>query len=209
MIASVGFRLRHFLKLFILYWSIVDSPAVQETQVWSLGQEDPLEKGIPTPVFLPGASHGQRSLAGYCLWGHQELDTTEQLTHTHTELINHIVLVSSEWQSDSVIYIHASILFQIVFPIRLLQNIEQSSLSCTVGTCQTSLSFESQLCQLLAMVPLDDIPNSCFIHKVRIIPDSLSWFQELNKIMHWLFSVNMYLLIVPRLAQIKTHFYHH
>ena len=34
----------------------------------------------PTPVFLPGESHGQRSLEGYSPWGHKELDTTE---HTH------------------------------------------------------------------------------------------------------------------------------
>ena len=40
-------------------------PTIQETQVRSLGQEDPLEKGMATtPVFLPGKSHGQRSLAG-------------------------------------------------------------------------------------------------------------------------------------------------
>ena len=39
---------------------------VQETQVRFLDQEDPLEKEMqPTPVFLPGESHGQRSLAGY------------------------------------------------------------------------------------------------------------------------------------------------
>ena len=31
----------------------------------------------PTPVFLPGESHGQRSLAGYSLWGCKELDMTE------------------------------------------------------------------------------------------------------------------------------------
>ena len=31
----------------------------------TLGQEDPLEEGMETPVFLPGESHGQRSLAGY------------------------------------------------------------------------------------------------------------------------------------------------
>ena len=43
---------------------------MQETQVRSLGQEDPLE-GIPrrasqpTPGFLPGESYGQRSLVGY------------------------------------------------------------------------------------------------------------------------------------------------
>ena len=40
------------------------------------------------PVFLPGKSHGQTSLAGYSLWGHKELDTTKQLTlslHFHRE----------------------------------------------------------------------------------------------------------------------------
>ena len=31
----------------------------------------------PTPVFLPGEFHGQRSLAGYGLWGHKESDMTE------------------------------------------------------------------------------------------------------------------------------------
>ena len=36
-------------------------------------------KWQPIPVFLPGKSHGQRSLAGYSLWSLKELDTTEQL----------------------------------------------------------------------------------------------------------------------------------
>ena len=31
----------------------------------------------PTPVFLPGEFHGQRSLAGYCPWGCKESDMTE------------------------------------------------------------------------------------------------------------------------------------
>ena len=31
----------------------------------------------PIPVFLPGKSHGQRSLAGYSPWGRKELDTAE------------------------------------------------------------------------------------------------------------------------------------
>ena len=34
-------------------------------------------KWQPTPVFLPGESYGQRSLAGYSPWGHKELDMTE------------------------------------------------------------------------------------------------------------------------------------
>ena len=33
----------------------------------------------PNPVFLPGKSHGQRSLAGYRPWGRKESDMTEQL----------------------------------------------------------------------------------------------------------------------------------
>ena len=36
-------------------------------------------KWQPTPVFLPGESHGLRSLVGYSPWGHQESDTTERL----------------------------------------------------------------------------------------------------------------------------------
>jgi len=55
---------------------------MQETTVPSLGQEGPLEEGIATtPVFLPGKSRGQRSLAGYSPWGCIESDPTE---HTHT-----------------------------------------------------------------------------------------------------------------------------
>ena len=50
-------------------------------------------------------------------------------------MINNVVLVSGVQQSDSVIHIHISILFQILFPFRLLQNIEQSSLCYAVGPC--------------------------------------------------------------------------
>ena len=70
-------------------------PAMQETGVQFLGWEDPLEKGMAThyriiyffieaqllyqitSVFLPKEFHGQRILAGYNPWGHQELETTE------------------------------------------------------------------------------------------------------------------------------------
>ena len=53
-------------------------PAMQETRIQFLGQEDPLEEAWqPTPVFLPGESHGQSCLVGYSPWGHKESDTTE------------------------------------------------------------------------------------------------------------------------------------
>ena len=39
----------------------------------------------PTPLFLPGKSHGRKSLMGYSLWGCKELDMTEH-THIHHSL---------------------------------------------------------------------------------------------------------------------------
>ena len=50
------------------------------------GWEDALEEGMAAHSSIPAwRIHGQRSLAGYCLWGHKELDTTEVTLHTHTE----------------------------------------------------------------------------------------------------------------------------
>ena len=59
---------------------VKNPPAMQETWVQSMGWEDPLDF-IPTPVFLPGESHGQRSLVGYSPWCHKESDTTETNTN--------------------------------------------------------------------------------------------------------------------------------
>ena len=44
-------------------------PAMWDTWVWSLGQDDPLEKRMGTHSgILPGEFHGQRSLVGYSTW---------------------------------------------------------------------------------------------------------------------------------------------
>ena len=57
--------------------------------VRSLGQEDPLEKGmVPTPAFSTGEFHGQRSLVGSSPWGCKQLDTTEQLTLSNTFILS-------------------------------------------------------------------------------------------------------------------------
>ena len=48
-------------------------PAMRETQVRVLGQEDTLEKEMAIhSALLPGESHRQRSLVGYSPWGHKE-----------------------------------------------------------------------------------------------------------------------------------------
>ena len=57
-------------------------PAMQETRVLSLVGKIPWRsKWQPTPVFLPGKPHGQRSLVDCSPLSRKELDTTEQLTH--------------------------------------------------------------------------------------------------------------------------------
>ena len=69
---------------------------MQKMQVQSLGWKDPLEREMeywkPTPVFLPGKSHGQRSLEGHSLWGHNRVRHNREYTHmgactqTHTQI---------------------------------------------------------------------------------------------------------------------------
>ena len=58
---------------------VKNPPAMQETLVGTLLQEDPLHEGMAThSSILPGESHGQRSLVGCSPWGREESDTTEQ-----------------------------------------------------------------------------------------------------------------------------------
>ena len=64
-------------------------PASAGDGVRSLGWKIPWRrKWLPTPVFLPGEFHGQRSLEGYSPWGCKESDMTEQHTHTHSKMRN-------------------------------------------------------------------------------------------------------------------------
>ena len=57
----------------------------------------------PTSVFLPGESHGQRSLAGYNPWGRKDLDTPEATYRTQAEL--HLLLTEPVAQHTAVGYI--------------------------------------------------------------------------------------------------------
>ena len=55
----------------------------------------------PTPVFLPGESHGQRSLAGYSPWSRKESDTTEHPRMSRTiHPLNHSDLPGPSSLSD-------------------------------------------------------------------------------------------------------------
>ena len=60
---------------------VKNPPAMQETwfNLW-VGKIPWRRKWLPTPLFLPGEFHGQRSLEGYSPWGCKELDMTDGLT---------------------------------------------------------------------------------------------------------------------------------
>ena len=75
-------------KVFLVAHMVKNLPAVQETWVWSLGQEDPLEKRMATRCSIlawriPWTEEPGRL---YSPWSHKELDMTEQLTLTFTYL---------------------------------------------------------------------------------------------------------------------------
>ena len=78
--------------------------------IQSLGWEDPLEKGgQPTPIFLPGESHGPRSLMGYsprdCRVGHNCSDLAFSLKclplHSQDYLHTLDMLSPPQWEVPS------------------------------------------------------------------------------------------------------------
>ena len=79
------------VALDLVAWTIKNLLAKQESQVWFLGWEDSLEKGMATHSSIAWESHGKRSLAGYSPWCHKESDMTERLsTHNYKRYQNHI-----------------------------------------------------------------------------------------------------------------------
>ena len=63
--------------------------------VWKIPQR---RKWQPTPVLLPGESHGQRSLVGYSPWGRKESDTLKWLNYHHQRNIDNTGL--SWWPTN-------------------------------------------------------------------------------------------------------------
>ena len=69
-----------FFRTSLVAQMVKHLPTMRETWVQSLGWEDLWRRKWQfTPVFLPGKSHGWRSLLGYSPWGRKELDMIEGL----------------------------------------------------------------------------------------------------------------------------------
>ena len=65
------------LEASLMVQMVKSLPAMWETWVQSLGQEDPLEEGMVTHSSILA---WQNSLVGYSPWGHEESHTTERVT---------------------------------------------------------------------------------------------------------------------------------
>ena len=91
-------------------------------------------------------------------------------------LFNNVVLVSGVQQRDSVAHIYLAILLQIIFPFRLLQSIEQSSLCYTVCSCWIYIlsiivvcsSCQSQTLNLFLPTPFSLVTINSFSKSVTL-----------------------------------------
>ena len=94
----------------IIYWAslvaqmVKNLPATRETWVGKIPWRRALQ---PTPVFLPGEFHGQRSLAGYSPWSRKESDMTEWLSTAH----DIYAFQSSNSRTWYVLYLHILLWF--------------------------------------------------------------------------------------------------
>ena len=68
------------LTILVVAQIVKNLPAVRETRVWFLRKIPWRREWQPSPVRLPGESHGQKNLVGYSPWDCKELEMTEWLT---------------------------------------------------------------------------------------------------------------------------------
>ena len=82
------------ISKYLVAQMVKNLPTMQETWLWHLIGKIPWRKEWqPTPVFLPGESHGQKSLVGYSSWSCKELDTTEGLSTSKKDILSATVFI--------------------------------------------------------------------------------------------------------------------
>ena len=101
--------LRIMLKGSFLAGSVVKNlPAMQETQVQSLGWDDPLKKEMAThSSILPEKSYGQRGLVGYSPWGHKRVghDLVTEQQQSICKTLKSLMLTTNICQSEHLLVV--------------------------------------------------------------------------------------------------------
>ena len=120
-------------------------PAILETRVRSLGQEDPLEKGVATTaVFLTGEVHGPEEPADFSPWVLKESNITERLRLSLFHLPG---------------WLRAQVLFCFVFLIMKklgLKSLIYHFLSVTFYSCFTLLCFDFFICKTELLICISE-----------------------------------------------------
>ena len=103
--------------------TVKNPPEMQETQVWSLGCEDPLEREVAThcSILAWEIPWTERSLAGYSSWGHRELDRI--------------------WQLKQQQWLVMLIILPCAYLLLYSHRVVSDSLTPWTASCQASLSF--------------------------------------------------------------------
>ena len=122
--------------------------ALQKIRIRSMGWEDPLEKEMATHSSIAWEIPWTEELVVYSPWScrvGQDWMTKQQ----KQQIVDLECCVSSRYTAKWFSYTYTCIYsFQIIFPFRLLQNIEQNSLCYTVDHCWLSiLNIATCTCQ--------------------------------------------------------------
>ena len=137
-------------------------PAMRETQVRSLGHEDPLKEEMqPTPVPLPGKSHGQRSLVQATVHG---VTKSQTRLHFHFHFQSLCYFSSSSSLISWLPYMFTHLFIFIDENTFVLSCFSHVWLFVTVYTiaCQASLTMgfsRQEYWSGLPFPPSGDLPN--------------------------------------------------
>ena len=137
-----GIKMLHLVVIIFHRWSSGEESACQckrhrkcRFNPW-IGKIPWSRKWQPTPVFLPGTSHGQKNLAGYRPWGRKELDMTE---HTHIisfaeELKNSYMCIP--WGKTWILSGGCTIVSSLLLPVLCIPSLPWLA---TIWTCPLEL----------------------------------------------------------------------
>ena len=112
--------------------AVVKNPPANVRNIRDTSREDPLEKEMA--IYLPGESHGQRSLAGCNPWGHKEADMTELLNTNTLSTFPYLILTTTQWGS-----------WRLCIPILQLRNSEAQRVEVVSEVIQLTKRKSQQL----------------------------------------------------------------
>ena len=130
------------------------------------GPEDPLKEAWqPTPVFLPGKFHRQRSLAGYSPWGCREQDRAERLS-THMKAASALWVTSLGSGNYSALSTLGGVQFPNVANLSVL-TFFLTFLSSVVCLCLFKGSIWTCLCRIVIL--LKEHIKTCFTNVKNVL----------------------------------------